>query len=443
MKIKTIKKPYDEVKELKIPKHKRPLRPSFLLRTLINVISIGEFRQVKYKTNGTLPHKSDGPCLVLMNHSSFIDMKIAQRVLYPRPVSIVCTYDAFIGKRLLLRMLGCIPTRKFITDLALIHDMKHALSKGINVLMYPEAGYSLDGTATVIPKLAKLVKMLKVPVVYIKTEGAFTRDPLYNELRLRKVPVSSTVQTLFTKSEVEELSVEEMDARLDAAFTFDNFTWQKENGIKVTEDTRATGLERTLYLCPHCGAEGFMRGEGIKIHCDACQKSYTLTDLGELQADEGETEFSHIPDWFNWQRERVREELENGTYSLDIPVKIGIMNDFKALYQVGTGRLSHTLEGFHLTGCEGKLDYSQKALASYTLNADFFWYEIGDVIGIGNGDALYYCFPDSGVSVAKARLATEELYKMHQNRDFHLKHCGECNHPVHTELKPLHPITSD
>ena len=40
--------------------------------------------------------------------------------------------------------------------------------------------------------------------------------------------------------------------------------------------------------------------------------------------------------------------------------------------------------------------------------------EIGDVIGIGNAEALYYCFVPREISVAKARLATEELYRMGQ-----------------------------
>ena len=184
-----------------------------------------------------------------------------------------------------------------------------------------------------------------------------------------------------------------------------------------------------------------MHGEGVKIRCDACNKSYTMSELGELTAEDGVTEFSHIPDWFRWQREVVRAELLKGTYSLDIPVKIGIMNDFKALYTVGTGRLSHTLEGFHLTGCEGKLNYSQKALSSYTLNADFFWYELGDIICIGDSNALYYCFPEANVPVAKARLATEELYKLHQDREFHLKHCEKCDHPIHNHFADL-PLTT-
>ncbi len=435
MKLKVKKKTYEEAIAMCPPKHKKPLRPSLILRTVANLVSLKDLWKAKYKTNGKLPPKSEGPCLVLMNHSSFIDLPIAQRIMFPRPVSIVCTYDALIGKRWLMRRLGCIPTRKFVTDLNLIHDIKYALSRGVNVLMYPEAGYSFDGTATVMPKLGKLVKMLGVPVVFIKTEGAYTRDPLYNELKIRKVPVSASVSTLFTKEDIERFTPEELDAKLDLSFTFDNFSWQKENKIATNETFIADGLERMLYLCPHCGAEGFMHGEGVKLRCDACQKSYSMNEFGELHADDGETEFSHIPDWYRWQREQVREDLIDGSYSLDIPVKIGIMNDFKALYTIGTGRLSHTLEGFHLTGCEGKLDYSQKALSSYTLNADFFWYELGDIISIGDNKVLYYCFPENGVPVAKARLATEELYKLHQDREFHLKHCSECNHPHHDEFE--------
>ena len=50
--------------------------------------------------------------------------------------------------------------------------------------------------------------------------------------------------------------------------------------------------------------------------------------------------------------------------------------------------------------------------ACYTLNSDFFWYGIGDVIGIGGKERLYYCFPQEKDVVSKARLAAEELYKL-------------------------------
>ena len=89
-----------------------------------------------------------------------------------------------------------------------------------------------------------------------------------------------------------------------------------------------------------------------------------------------------------------------------------MMVDFKAIYMVGKGHLTHNSQGFVLTGCDGKLSYEQKPLSSYGLYSDYFWYEIGDMICIGNRDALYYCFPKKDGVVAKTRLAAEELYKI-------------------------------
>ena len=132
-----------------------------------------------------------------------------------------------------------------------------------------------------------------------------------------------------------------------------------------------------------------------------------------MKAVQGETEYEHIPDWYKWERACVRKELEEDTYLLKVSVDICMMVDTKSIYRVGEGILTHTKEGFHLSGCEGQLDYYHKPLASYSLYSDYFWYEIGDVICIGDSNVLYYCFPkECGDVVAKTRLATEELYKI-------------------------------
>jgi len=354
------------------------------------------------------------PCLILMNHSSFIDLMIVSRIFYPKPYGIVCTSDGFVGKEWLMRSLGCIPTQKFVSDLGLIKDMEYLLrKKKSSVLMYPEASYSFDGTATALPrKMGVLLKKLNVPVVSITTYGAFARDPLYNGLQKRKVKVGADVKCLLTPEEIKEKTVAELDAILDNVFTFDNFKWQQENSIEITEKFRADGLERILYKCPHCGAEGRLKGRGTVLTCHHCGKQWELTPKGFLQALEGETEYSHIPDWYAWERVQVRAELESGQYKMEDDVDIGIIVDFKAIYMVGQGHLRHDGEGFTLTGCDGKLNYQQGPLACYGLYADYYWYEKADVICIGNRDALYYCFPKGNTPVAKVRMATEELYKM-------------------------------
>lgn len=419
MKIKTIEKSYKDVMALARPVHKKPIRPHLLFRTVMWVGSVPDMVLTGFKVKKIRMERlgKKEPCLYLMNHSSFIDMEIASTILYPRPFNIVCTTDGLIGKNWLMRQIGCIPTKKFLTDGALVRDMMHALHKlNSSVLMYPEAGYSFDGTATTLPRtLGKCLKLLKVPVVMIRTYGAFARDPLYNNLQKRRVKVSAEMEYLLSPEEIAEKSSEELSAILDREFTFDHFRWQQEQQVRIKEKFRADCLNRVLYKCPACGCEGQTRGEGTRLTCGGCGKVYELDEYGVMQALEGETEYAHIPDWFAWQRKCVREELEQGRYGLDCDVDIYMMVDTKSVYHVGSGRLVHNAEGFRLTGCDGELDYRQGPDATYTINADYYWYELGDIISIGDNNALFYCIPQgTGDVVAKTRLAAEELYKISQ-----------------------------
>lgn len=414
MKIKTKKLSYDAVMAKPKPKHKKPLRPSLFFRTVIRVASHFDLKDAKFSfVEHDMEKAGKGPYLILMNHSSFIDLEIASKIMYPKPYCIVCTSDGFVGKSWLMRRIGCIPTQKFVSDLRLIRDINYTLKeKNTSVLMYPEASYSFDGTATPLPrKMGVLIKKLGVPVLSIHTFGAFSRDPLYNCLQKRDVKVSASLACLLSREELDAKSSDEIDKILDDAFTFDNFAWQYENKVSINEPFRADGLERILYKCASCKTEGEMKGEGTEIYCKKCGKRYTLTPLGRLESEDG-AEFPHIPDWYAWERKCVREELKEKSYLLDTEVDIGMMVDYKAIYMVGEGRLIHDNDGFRLTGCDGKLCYEQKPLASYGLYSDYYWYELGDIICIGTRDCLYYCFPKKQGVVAKTRLAAEELFKL-------------------------------
>jgi len=416
---------FDKVMALPRHKHRNPIKPHLFWRVLIRLLTYIGMAGTKFTYTSERMEQlpKDEPCLILMNHSCFLDMQIAHRILFPRAFNIVSTTDASVGlfglMKWVMHQIGGVPTQKFVTDLTLVQDMIYCFKNlKTSVLMYPEAGYSLDGTATVLPrKMGVLLKKFDVPVVMIETFGAFSRNPLYNELQVRKgVPVSAKVRLLYTREEIREKTVKELSDGLDEAFGFDQFKWQKENNIQIHDDFRADGLNRILYKCAHCGAEGEMLGKGTTIHCSHCGKTWELTPLGELQATEGETEFSHVPDWFRWQREQVKQAILDDTYKLDIDVDIAMLVDFKAIYRVGSGHLVHDRHGFRLTGCEGQLEYGQKPQACYGLYADYYWYEIADTICIGDNEHLYYCFPKGNVPVAKARLAVEEMYKLYKAR---------------------------
>ena len=421
----TVKKmDYESVMALPRPQRKNPRRINLFWRLLIRFLTAFVMMGTgfQYETEGFEKIGKDEPCLILMNHTCFQDMEVAHRILFPRCFNIVCSNDGFIGffglMEWVMRSIGCIPTQKFVSDVSLIRDMEYCFKTlKTSVLMYPEACYSFDGTATTLPrKMGILLKKFDVPVIMIESFGAFNRNPLYNELQIRKnVPITAKATVLYTKEEIREKSVRELTEGVEKAFGFDYFRWQKEQGIETPQPFRADGLHRILYKCVDCGAEGHMLGKGTGITCGCCGSHHELTPLGELKA-EGDTKISHIPDYYQWEREQVRQEILDGTYLLDCDVDIAVQVDYKAIYKVGEGHLIHNNAGFTLTGCDGKLHYTQQPQVCYSLYADYYWYEIADVVCIGDAEVHYFCFPKNGAPVAKIRLATEEMYKLFKEK---------------------------
>lgn len=230
MKTTVVNKRYEEV--IALPKEKRfkPMKQSMFFRVLLKVASSFDLLAARFKCNkiGMEQLKSDEPCLVLMNHSSFIDLEIVASVLFPRKFNIVATNDSFMGiMKWLMRLIGCIPTSKFVTDTRLIRDMMYCVNElKSSVVMYPEASYSFDGTATPLPdSIGRFIKMLGVPVVMVRTYGAFSRQPLYNCLRKRKVQVTADMKCVLSAEDVAVKSADEINEIINKEFDFDNFKW--------------------------------------------------------------------------------------------------------------------------------------------------------------------------------------------------------------------------
>lgn len=415
MKIKTIKLSYDEVLKRKPKKLKKPVRVLFFWKILIKIISVFDLWAVKFKCNKINIDKLNKkePCLILMNHSSFIDMEIAYSILYNKEYNTVTTSDAFIGKNWLLRQIGCFSTVKFLNDPLLVRNITNVIKQNRSILLFPEAGYTFDGTMTTIPlALAKLVKFLNIPLVTIITQGAHLRQPLFNKLRKRKVQVTCDYKYVLSKEEISKMSNDEIYNVILKEFSFNNYEYQIKNNILITEKERADNLNTILYKCPHCGMEGKMLGHGSLLECTHCKIIYELKENGTLECLNDETLYNTIPKWYQYQREEVKKEIEENKYFLETDVDVIVMKDTYSLYEVGSGHLIHNMDGFNLKLDDGSLDYHYSSKTSYSINADIYWYQLGDIICIGDYNIQYYCIPKKKDVVVKARLATEGIYKI-------------------------------
>ena len=76
---------------------------------MVRIVSGFTLRETNftYTTEG-MEKVGDQPCLILMNHCSFTDMKLAFGIFYPKRLGIVTSVDAMTGVLgVLMRFLGC------------------------------------------------------------------------------------------------------------------------------------------------------------------------------------------------------------------------------------------------------------------------------------------------------------------------------------------------
>ena len=396
---------------------KAPERTKWYLRPITKLLSAGDVRKHGAQISFVGAEDLKPPYLMLCNHNAFLDFKVATKAIYPQRANYVVAIDGFIGREWLLRKVGCVCTRKFTNDLTLVRNLQQTVKNGDVVIMYPEARYSLCGTTAVLPaSLGKLCKLLKVPVVTFMCHGHHVNSPFWN-LHDRGVnPTEATFKLLYTPEQLKSLSADEINARLVEEFQYDDFAWQKERGIRVTYSGRAEGLHKVLYQCPACGKEFRMASEGTKLFCKACGKSWTLSELNELSADEGETEFSHIPDWYEWERANVRAEVEEGRYSSgELKAHVMSLPNAKRFLHMGEGTLIHDMDGFHVKGADkdGDSFEMEKPVSSlYSCHVEYEYLgKHGDCVDLNTLEDTWYIHPyGEDYAVTKMALATEELY---------------------------------
>lgn len=397
---------------------KPPVRTKWYLRPLTYILSAPDVFKHRTKITKTRTEGLKPPYLMLCNHNSFLDFKVLTKAIFPSRANYVVAIDGFIGREKLLRNVGCICKRKFTNDIVLVKQLKQVLKNGDIAVVYPEARYSLCGTTAVLPEsLGKLCKVMKVPVVTFICHGNHVTSPFWNLHDRGIKPTEAEMTLLFTPEELAGMSVEEINKKLVEAFQYDDYRWQKERGLRTKYKKRAEGLQKVLYQCPACKTEFRMETEGTKLRCKACGKTWVLSELNELTAEDGQTEFSHIPDWYEWERSNVRAEVEAGTYtSGELDVHVDSLPNAKGYVRLGNGKMVHDEKGFRVWGTDDQgMAFSMEipAAMQYSVHIEYEYLgKYGDCVDLNTLQDTWYVYPHGNdFAVTKMALATEELYQ--------------------------------
>lgn len=402
----------------------KPKKPSKLLMGLLKpIMAYPELKKRDFECEYVNMEGIKPPYFLLANHASEMDFRILYGAIKPYNMNYVVAIDAMHDNTItLMRMAGGIAKRKFVKDLQMIKHVKYCADHYKNpVCIYPEARYTFDGTPSFLtPAIGKMAKYLKIPVVILLSYGNFIVNQQWNKDKFRPAPLKAKLICVATAEEVKTLKAEEIFERIKQNFVYDDFKYQFDNKIKIDFPQRARGLHSILYQCCECGKAHEMYSSGTTLECRHCGKKWEMTEYGQLKAHDGNTRFTHIPDWFKWERENVRREVESGDYYFEDEIEVHTLPKNK-YYAQSKGRFRQDMTGTHFWcnayGKPFEMHLAPNELESVHIEFNYRDRKkkepFGDCLDISNLDDSFWIHPVNKRDVImKISFATEELYRL-------------------------------
>ena len=342
-----------------------------------------------------------GPFVVIANHQSKLDFVNLIGVC-KRPMSFVISKSFYRTLPItgILRRMGVIPKQQFQTTVADMKKMKSVIDHGQPLVIYPAGLMCEDGLSTPIPKATyKFLKWLDADVYVARSYGTYFVMPKWAK-NIRPGKTYMDVYKLFSKEELKELSVEQVQEKADEALLFDAYREQERIQTSYSDDIE--GLENVLYLCPHCHKEFTIKVKNKNtLYCDSCGYELVSDNKGFLRNDCGfGPDIRYVSDWskliFEEQKNAILNQPE---LRLETPVQILMINEKKHKFcPVGQGILSLKDAVFDFAGV---VNGQQTQMHLPVTSIPTLPFTPGKHLEIQQGDVIYRCVPQEGRLVTK------------------------------------------
>ena len=238
------------------------------------------------------------PYLLLSNHQTAFDQFFVGMV-YRKPVYYVASEDLFSNgfiSRMLEWAVRPIPIRKQTTDVRAVMTCVKVAKEGGTIAITPEGNRTYSGrTMYINPAIGGLVKLLRLPVAFIRSEGGYGVQPRWaNNVRKGKMHVY--VSRIMEPEEYKNLSDEQIADIVKKELYVNDF----DCGGTYKSKARAEFMDRFLHVCPDCGLATF-HAEGQTITCTKCRKTWTY--LEDRTFDKGP--FKNPLEWYDYQERYI------------------------------------------------------------------------------------------------------------------------------------------
>ncbi len=395
-------------------------KPNFIYPVLATIwkLFVAPKYNVEYKINCDIK-KDKGSYFLISNHASRADYIFTGIPALPKRLNYVAGYNEFCRSHLALvfKLLQVIPKKNFTPDSYTIKEITRIIRSGGSICIFPEGMNSISGANQPIAVgTGKLIKHFKIPVYYSVIKGGYLTSPKYN-LKDRVGKMEVVIDKLFTKDDLETLTPLEIEDKINKAIYHDDYSWNlvEKNHYNIG-DNGAEGLETLLFYCPKCKKQHVMKTKGNTIYCAACNNGASIDDTYALTPFD---ETCVIPktqtEWFNLQREVIKEEVKDENFVLEAQVelgnlpKFGPLKDQKTSNIVGEGKLTLNRKGLTYKGTRNGEEF-EFFIPSVNLPTYGMCTDVTRFYTFFNGEFMEF-YPKENV-VEKFFLATEEIHRL-------------------------------
>ncbi len=336
----------------------------------------------------------ESPSIVLCNHGAFIDFVYAGTLLRKKAPNFVVArlyfYKKWFGN--LLRRFGCFPKSMFAADIESAKNCLKVLRTGGVLAMMPEARLSTVGKFEDIQEgTFAFLKKSAVPVYSIKMSGDYFASPKWGNGLRRGSRIYAELDILFTREEIEVLSVEDIKTRVTERLYYDEFEWIKtQKHVRYKSKKLAEGLENILSRCPKCQSKFTITTKKRDVFCEKCGK---MAELDDRYSFVGSTPFANFADWYLWQSEKLKEEiLEDPEYAISSEVELRLPPFDGKSYTRAAGRGIARLDREGLSYV-GRLDGEAVELKFPISDIYRLLFGAGENFEIYVGQKIYYFVP--------------------------------------------------
>lgn len=218
--------------------------------------------------------------------------------------------------------------------MASMRGIDSIIKQGGVVAFSPEGMSSISGhNQPVVSGTGKYLKHYRIPVYCLKTAGAFLTNTK-SCLDERRGRIEVKLFKLFSKEDLERLSPNEIEEKVNETLTHDDYLWNEEKKIHYeTHGHIAKDLHYLCYKCPSCGEEFAMNDSEDRLYCKRCGAGVQIDDTYALTpSKKGMKLPKNISNWFDWERQCVAKEIKNDTnFVFEEHVKLGKLDPYKPL----------------------------------------------------------------------------------------------------------------